>query len=262
MQDIAGCRAILPDVENLEPFISTCRAGWRRHELVKEPYDYIAEPRSTGYRGVHLVYRFKSENRSFDGRLVEVQFRSRWQHAWATAVEIVDLFQPAPLKAGKGNPDWQRFFALMGSAIAVMESSSLVPDTPADPLGLENELRHYAELLDVEGHLKTYGRVAASIHPSFTGVSGYSGHSGQSGYFVIERDLDSRTIAVRGYAEHEAQRAYRDVADAEKKNSNVVLVAATDLESLKQAYPNWIIDTHNFIMILYRVLNKPIPSFP
>jgi hypothetical protein len=259
MNDIAGCRAIVQStigLPHLYAFVDKCKQIWSEHELKGLPYDYIERPRDSGYRGIHLIYRFKSTNPIFDGRLIEVQFRSQLQHAWATAVEIVDLFTRQSLKAGGGDPDWLRFFALMGSAIAKLENAPRFID--ANELinrETHDELRHYAEHLHVEAQMRSFGSFAQSIDQSFTGISGYSGYSGTSGYFLIELDVNARKYTVRGYSQDDAQKAYLDVTTAERSNPNAVLVAATDLVKLKQAYPNWIIDTRFFLEALNLTLN-------
>lgn len=257
MQDIAGCRAIVKDITEIPGLVSACKEQWEGHEVFDDTDDYIAQPqKETGYRGVHLVYRFKSEEKSFNGRFVEVQFRTRWQHAWATAVETIDLFQKQTLKAGTGDPDWQRFFTLMGSAIAGLENCPTVPETPTGK-ELQKELQHYRELLQVEQRMLAYGSVARAVNFSLAGMD-YAGLDqsdfGKSDYFVMELEANLRTTQIRGYRKDEVQKAYSDVAKAERSNANVVLVAAADFEKLKDAYPNWIIDTHNFVMVLHIAL--------
>src|SRR5690606_39699271 len=46
---------------------------------------------------------------------IEIQIRTRLQHAWATAVETVDVMKGTDLKSGGGTPDWREFFALAAS---------------------------------------------------------------------------------------------------------------------------------------------------
>ena len=47
----------------------------------------------SGYRGVHLIYRYNSDRKTeYNTLLIEMQLRSQLQHAWATAVET----WPAP----------------------------------------------------------------------------------------------------------------------------------------------------------------------
>ena len=63
---------------------------------------------------------------------IELQFRSRLQHLWATGVEIVDTFTEEALKFGRGGNDWRRFFALMSTELAMREQMPLVPGTPTN----------------------------------------------------------------------------------------------------------------------------------
>ena len=49
-----------------------------RHEP-KTPKDYIQEPNpSTGYRSVHLVYKYKSDKiKEYNGLMIEIQLRTK-----------------------------------------------------------------------------------------------------------------------------------------------------------------------------------------
>lgn len=258
MQDIAGCRAIVKSIYDIEPFVEACKFMWSEHTLRNE-HSYIDKPNpKTGYRGVHLVYAYQSRNESFNGRLIEVQIRTREQHAWATAVETVDIIQRDSLKSGHGNQQWQRFFALMSSVIAYRESSPPVPDTPLDTRELESELRRYEERLQVAERLKVYGAISKVIRLRPKKMSDYEEHRGQLWLFLIELDLATQQTTVKGYGEREIKVAYEDVAKAELAGKNVVLAGAQDFEQLKEAYPNWFIDTHNFLMILKMTLGEDI----
>ncbi len=83
---------------------------------------------------MHFVYRYRSREArraAWDGLRIEVQIRSNLQHAWVAAVETVDAIRCTQLKiAGAGNGEWDRFFALMGSVLALEEGRPTVPGTP------------------------------------------------------------------------------------------------------------------------------------
>ena len=103
------------------------------------------------------MYRYTSDkNPDFNGLKVEIQLRTRLQHAWATAVETVSTFTDAQLKSGIGSKQWLRFFELMGAAIARRERQLLVPDTPENEGALRRELREYVNDLDIIEHLARY----------------------------------------------------------------------------------------------------------
>jgi hypothetical protein len=55
--------------------------------------NYIEKPKPDGYRGVHLIIKYRSTaKREYKDQNIEVQIRSRLQHAWATAVETCETF--------------------------------------------------------------------------------------------------------------------------------------------------------------------------
>ena len=79
MQDIGGCRAVLADVNEVR---RVQRRWTRTSHRVTRVYDYMSHPKPSGYRGVHVVVQY-------DGFAVEVQLRTRLQHAWSIAIEKV-----------------------------------------------------------------------------------------------------------------------------------------------------------------------------
>ncbi|MDR1493468.1 MAG: RelA/SpoT domain-containing protein [Planctomycetaceae bacterium] len=54
LQDVAGLRGIVSDVGLVREIVEKYQAKSQKWVRIK---DYIANPRSSGYRGVHLVYR-------------------------------------------------------------------------------------------------------------------------------------------------------------------------------------------------------------
>ena len=116
MQDIGGCRAVLASVALADQLVASYKTSELRHELLRTD-DYIRTPRASGYRSVHLIYRYRSERKTtYNGLLIEMQIRSQLQHAWATAVETMGTFLRQALKSSQGEAEWLRFFALMGTA--------------------------------------------------------------------------------------------------------------------------------------------------
>jgi (p)ppGpp synthase/HD superfamily hydrolase len=60
MQDIGGCRAIVATISDVHKLIAKHKSSDIRHKLVKET-DYIGSPKASGYRIIHLVYRYYSD---------------------------------------------------------------------------------------------------------------------------------------------------------------------------------------------------------
>lgn len=121
MQDIGGCRAILSSAKKVTQVV---------RELKKMPEfkdekghirfkDYIEHPKEDGYRGFHLVGLFNDSDNS--KKNIEIQLRTKLQHDWATALEIVDLFTGQALKSNQGEQDWKDFFRAIGEQFALIE---------------------------------------------------------------------------------------------------------------------------------------------
>jgi len=111
MQDIAGCRAVLRDVDE----VRRVRRRWNRDKSrVLRVYDYMAEPKDSGYRGVHVVVQY-------DDYPVEVQLRTQFQHAWGVAIERVGPRIGHDLKSGEGPGEILHLFRVFGDMLAAAE---------------------------------------------------------------------------------------------------------------------------------------------
>ncbi|WP_419935318.1 RelA/SpoT domain-containing protein [Candidatus Palauibacter sp.] len=243
MQDIAGCRAILGSPVAVRELWSAHRRSKMKHQLIRE-VDYIQWPKPSGYRGVHLVYRYRSDrNDTYNGLRIEIQLRSKLQHAWATAVETAGAIRDQALKSSEGNADWLRFFALAGSWLAIKERSPVVPETPSDPVELRDSLVGLANDLNVVATLDDYRTFISYVPerlPSYC-------H-----YFLLERRPDQRSMAVRGFRKSQLTRAAGLYEEREEEirgidGAEVVLVAMDSVASLRAAYPNYLFDTDLFI---------------
>ena len=127
MQDIGGCRAIVANVDLVTRLANSFRGSTQKHQFERVK-DYISNPKPSGYRGIHLIYRFQSDdekNSEYNGLRIEIQIRSKKQHLWATAVEIVGSITKQSLKSSKGGSDWYRFFQRMSEAIALEENGKV-----------------------------------------------------------------------------------------------------------------------------------------
>lgn len=251
MQDIGGCRAVVDTVDQVRCLQQAYRKSRIRHCPVNGK-DYIAIPKESGYRGIHLVYRYRSDRkRSFDGLLIEIQLRTRLQHAWATAVETAGAFLGQALKSSEGEQDWLRFFALASSAFALKEGCSPAPSTPAEPGALREELRSSVERLDPIRRLREYRALIGRI-PVVRTVDRHR-------FFLLERRPDLGSLYVTTYRSGEQTRIFEDYFVAEQRvrdldGAEVVLVSADSIQAAQRAYPNYQLDTDYFLKELRRVV--------
>ncbi len=160
MQDLGGCRAVLRRVHNVDRLVEVYEGNPTSAAVLVGKKDYIAAPKLDGYRSVHLIYEYqgKSQGGAFCGQKIEIQIRSRLQHAWATALETIDTFTNEALKTGFGSDVWKRFFALVATAMALAEKRAIVPDTPADRKELIKELKPLCKQVRVPERLPSIRR--------------------------------------------------------------------------------------------------------
>src|SRR5262249_35146775 len=117
MHDIGGCRAVVATIQEgyaiRDRWLATGRTG--------RVDDYIAKPKTRGYRGIHGVTDY------YD-RLIEVQLRTEVQHEWAFTVERVGGRIREDLKGGRGTPEVLAFFELASKAMELEEAGDDVPE--------------------------------------------------------------------------------------------------------------------------------------
>ena len=267
MHDIGGCRAILKDVRAIRKVVRKCeiaaaKSPHRRARLVRK-YDYLdgtnPGPKSDGYRGVHIVYQYRSDSAEltvYNGLRIEVQLRSRLQHAFATAVETASIFTKQPIKSIKANlvdERWRRFFALMGGALALREGTTAVPGVPEDTKELASELRSISSELNVEPILSGWGETVEQL----------SGHPADATAFLLLLDAEAKTTQVIGYTEADVPKTDEEYLRIEKAFKNkptqqVVWVRAESIDALRIGYPNFYLDTKAFIEAMKQAMAQPM----
>ncbi len=257
MQDIGGLRAVVPTLKQAKDLADNYRSSRRlTHEFDKEK-DYIAHPKKSGYRSIHLIYRYKNSNikgSRYNGLLLELQIRTKFQHIWATAVETVGTFIEHSLKSSEGPADWLNFFALVGSGFAHLEKCNPVPSyegISADET--YKVIEKQAAKLDVENRLQAFSVAADEISNIQKGGSYY--------YHLVILDFSKKRVVIRSFARDRLDQANLDYARTEKKISDgeplqAVLVSAGPIETLKKAYPNYFLDTREFIKVLHQMKDR------
>jgi len=253
MQDIGGLRAIVKDIDTLREVESVYRESEVTHSLVGKGKDYIDEPKESGYRGIHLVYKYKDEkNIDYNGLFIELQIRTQIQHCWATAVETMGTFIQYSLKSNEGPNEWLDFFALAGSAFSWLEKTPQVPK-----FSDLTELDTYKKLLDEEKHLDVINRLTGFRIAANHIENDKSGGS----YHLVILNLDKHSVHINSYREKklsEANAAYYQYEEKALKGENlqVVLVKSSSISNLKKTYPSYFLDTDLFIQQLDKIYEE------
>jgi len=256
MQDIGGCRSVLANVSLvMKLYEDYYDKSDLKHEKVKVN-NYIAKPKKDGYRSLHIIFKYYSDKEGkkiYNDLLIEIQIRSKIQHQWATAVELVDFFTRQAIKSNAGQQEWMDFFKLVSSAFARIEGCQCVPDTPLD----EREL--YLQIKQMEKKLKVINRMDfwTKGFQTFDNIE----HKQEYQYFMLTIDFTARSVTVVAYPEALGEKAIEQYADAEKrfkgkKEYDVVLVGANTKHELEKAYPNYFADCKEFITLLKKIINK------
>lgn len=238
MEDIGGCRIVVNSIDDVYDVRDLIVKG-RTRNILRRERDYIKSPKESGYRGVHLIYRYNGQKLAFNGHHVELQIRSLAQHSWATAVEVVGTFTKHALKASEGPEDWLKFFQLASQAFADIENKRL--NSNAKALG-RIELINLMNSLNVMHKLNAF--TVTTMHID-------SNRRLNADYYLLTLDVYHTTINVKPYKASEFQSATDEYFAIEKeckinKNKDVVLVAAESVSALKKAYPNYFADTKGF----------------
>jgi ppGpp synthetase/RelA/SpoT-type nucleotidyltranferase len=251
MQDIGGCRVVMPRIDEVYRLRDIYLNSPLAHTFIGQK-DYINDPRDTGYRGIHLKYRYSGKARStpWNGLKIELQVRTQLQHQWATAVEAAETFTRQALKSNKGSAEWLRFFCLMSSVFADIEGSPHAPDTSESMIHISEEIRELDRQHHIVRTLRHYRTLIIHIEKQK-----------KAKYYLVRLDPTKSEILVSGFRSNQSKEANQAYTLAEKSlpkdtSIRVVLVSVNSIKVLKRAYPNYFLDTEGFVLEVERLLNS------
>jgi putative GTP pyrophosphokinase len=241
MQDIGGLRAVLNDLEEVYELKDAVRSGENqvafKSTLLKE-YDYISKPKESGYRSLHLIYKYGKNDSSENQCRIEIQIRTRIQHAWATAVEVIGTYLRQPLKQSFGDKELLDLFKEISKVFILLESGQIDIDLfkKTSDIIKNLKLREKLKGFSVATQISTQGKVKGK-------------------YFLISLNFETKTLNVMQYPESKLDQANNAYSDLEKrylndKNTEVVLVSVDDINNLEKLYPNYFLDTQEFVKLL------------
>lgn len=257
MHDIAGCRLIFSDESNLYEFrnrLSDSRAKHKRRHDDNNKYDYIKRPKSSGYRGVHDIYEYTVESKSglkWNGLHVEIQFRTKYQHAWATAVEAADIVTLSRIKFSKAERDYQRFFLICSEMISCWfeKKGGFLPEINDVDLVFEfDQLNENTQLLSTLRNLRKQ-------RPNFD--------FRVNTIFILptQQNADVPDLQVRAYQTvKEALADYNKLEKELEGRADIVLVRAENAENLRDAFRNYFSDVGDFVDYVDRARQRLAPQ--
>lgn len=248
MHDIAGCRLIFESIKTLESFRSDfhkAKFSHKRKNADKDGYNYIRCPKPSGYRGIHDVYEYvgAKAGAKWNGLLIEIQYRTKHQHAWATAVEIAGSITENQPKFNRGDERHKEFFKLASEMIArVYEArNSCYPDIS------DRELVFNFETLEQEIHLLR----------TLRGLNAATTHLTEGKNMILVFTEGVNTLRAHTYNDSSAAlRAYFELEKKSQENEDIVLVRADSNESIRNAFRNYFSDARDFVNYMQDALKK------
>lgn len=267
MQDIGGCRAVLDSIEQVYELADSYKNGRGIYEVVHVD-DYIAAPKESGYRSVHLILRYHSRKYpEFSKLLLEIQVRTVVQHAWATAVETVGAVIGQALKSSEGEEKWLQYFQYASLALESMENSQFTKLQITSFGNIAQKLAALDKELQVSKKLQSYrAALKATENPAMR----------QKGYYLLLLLPEQRELKIQYFPIKKAEEAYREYEKAERllplyasgpqlslfpelenlSGAQAVLVGAESFNSLRQCFPNYYLDTEFFLSSIEKFVRR------
>ncbi len=250
MNDIGGCRAIFPDLKSLKQVSAQLQmiSDKEGRARIKNIDDYIENPKTNdcGYRSLHIIYRYDhASGKSFN---IEVQLRTRFQHLWATTVEIVDILENANIKTHShgANEDksaqqvkWEELLSIMSRNIAAVEGDIIF--TEEDRVQISTRLYQLNDELNALNKLKSFKLLSNKVKVC---------HNSEREYILLI--VDERLLRLTTYEFSTYDFAIFNYNNVEKMNRNrsgvnILLISTKDVSQLSEAYPNYLGDCASFI---------------
>lgn len=239
MDDVAGCRLIFNTIDELNSFREKFHKARFKHKRRndEQKYNYIINPKATGYRGIHDVYEYDVNSiagQNLAGLYIEIQYRTLVQHAWATAVEVIGFITESQPKFQQGDRRYEYAMALASEMLARAHEGikGPFPDLPDREL-LEKFLEVDKELLLLQT-LRGLNQAKGEISDKRNTILIFS---------------ESGELEVKSY--RDAPDALRALFELEKQmpNKDIVLVRADSSEEVRLAFRNYFSDAREFIRL-------------
>lgn len=250
LQDIGGCRAILSDITKVYDLRKDITKKFSNHLLIKEN-DYIEEMKDSGYRGIHLIYKFQGKTHTdFNEHLIEIQLRTQLQHTWATSVEIMGTYLNESLKSSQGSQDILDFFKKISLLFSFAEKNNQNM-SPSSVKALKSSILDDINSLDIITKLRAFSVTTKSI----------SKNNNKDGYSLLNLDTNKRVVNIMHFKKDDLEVAVNEYLRLERESGNmnsdnIVLVSTLSIYNLKKAYPNYFADSNQFIHNLEELLEQ------
>lgn len=240
MDDIAGCRLIFEDLESLSAYREKLHNAKFAHKLKNSPekYDYISNPKASGYRGIHDIYEYCSRSESTkksNGLYVEIQYRTKVQHAWATAVEVVGHVTKSQPKFQEGDERYHLAMEYASEILSRAFEGLLGPHPDMSNADLLSEFQSLDKELSLIRTLKGLNLANEIVTNNRSTIL----------IFSASNELEIRTFNTD-------EGAMKALFQLEKNfpEKDIVLVNARRSEDIRYAFKNYFSDAREFASLI------------
>lgn len=246
MQDIGGLRVVVDTINEVNSVRDEIRKvekhGSFKFTFVNEK-NYIKNSLSSGYRSIHLIYKYDKGIEIEKQCRVEVQIRTKLQHSWATAVEVVGTYLGQALKQSRGDDKYLDIFKDIGKLFQELEVGKI------EYKSIE-KVKQDIEKIELLNKLRSFNIVADHISNSTKGQ-----------YILLKMDFKQRSVEIIQYSKAKFKQANAYYLKMEIDNLNngaveIVLISIQDIKKLEQSYPNYFMDTTEFIKNLEKLFES------
>jgi len=245
MQDLVGCRAVMANKAGVVDVVQ---------ELIEGAYksrptyisDYLTTPKPDGYRGIHVVVDFSGTGRTeaYSGQRLEIQVRTRLQHSWSTAVEVIGAITNQDMKGGGGDPAWRYLMVLMSDYYALCDGFTLQSDCPQTHAQLCRAIR------EVDAEIGALSLLTAVRNAMERFVDAPS----TGPLYMLSMDAVSRS--VRAERRDGIMIAGDDDFEEVGEQKQSVIVSVDGSADLRRAFPNFYLDIAKFTTMLGRAIKQ------
>ncbi len=240
MDDVAGCRLIFNNISDLNKFRKIFHSARFYHKRKNDidKYNYIKKPKSSGYRGIHDVYEYdvnSIQGQELKGLYVEIQYRTKIQHSWATAVELIGFITENKPKFQQGDKKVQELLIYASEILtrAFEKLKGPVPDISNK--NLVNKFLKLDKELNIMSMLKRLNTIKKT-------------ETNKKNIILIfdqENKLDVKTF-------NDATEAFKQliILENEYPDKDIVFVRADSGENIRLAFKNYYSDAKDFISLV------------
>lgn len=256
LDDIGGCRCVVENMDALNEIRQRLLSSGRSFKIK----DYIESPQSSGYRSLHLIQTERAANYNYR---VEIQLRTYLQHKWATGVETLGglYFKEfkSPLSQNEPNEEENLLFFKIVSALFSLEEDQPCPsDMNSSASHLLTQLSDLAATRRILDDLRTAKDSLCVVEaPDMECEAILVTMSPELQEYEVEPFINM-DAALEAYERTEATTENVDSiwcdSDVDEDSdklvdgyANTVLTRLRDVSKLPIAYPNYSVDSDDFL---------------